>query len=403
MDQLVEVMPFELRTALAECGEIITPSAPLNRIFDAAKRSWLNNICNGPTDCPTREKNFWNGDSQIFSHAACWLTDNADFLSRWTDNGIKMHDGPYAWEDETYEIPLTLYRFYGDVELLKKRFPKMLRLIEKRDEFEDMLLPENPNTHQYCDWLSPKGVTPSKLFFGGCWQYHMLDSVSRVAEIIGEHEIARTLRTRADATREAFNRLHLVDGGTDYDARCQCGIVLPLAFGIAPAHHRKSLAATLVSYIEREEYHLSTGFIGTRYLPEVLCDYGYSDIMWRLLAQDTFPSWLNMLGENGTAISESWLGERDPDKMVSMSHFSLGAVVGWFFEYLGGIRVRDSAPGLAHIVLNPHPIKEIGSFAVKYQSVHGEFFTEWHYEGEHPVFSYRLPEGVTAEVIQDFE
>ena len=54
---------------------------------------------------------------------------------------------------------------------------------------------------------------------------------------------------------------------------------------------------------------------------------------------------------------------------------------------------------MGHIVLKPHPIKEIGSFAVKYKSLWGEIYTEWHYEGDKPVFSYKLPEGVTAEVI----
>lgn len=47
----------------------------------------------------------------------------------------------------------------------------------------------------------------------------------------------------------------------------------------------------------------------------------------------------------------------------------------------------------------PYPIKEIGSFAVRYNSLYGEIYTEWHYEGDTPVFSYRLPKGVTAEVI----
>lgn len=399
-DQLVEVVPFELRTALEECGDVETDAAAINRIFRATKRAWLNNICNGPTDCPTREKNFWNGDSEIFSHAACWLTDNAAFLSRWTDNGIKMHDGPYAWEDETYEIPLTLYRFYGDKAILKKRFPEMLALIKKRDEYDGMLLPQNPDTHQYCDWLSPTGVTPSKLFFGGCWQYHMIDSVARVAAILGEDEIASRLRARADATREEFNRLHLDKDGADYDARCQCGIVLPLAFGIAPKEHRARLASTLVKYVQEADYHVTTGFIGTRYLLEVLSDHGYSDVAYKLLTQTTFPSWLDMLGDTGTTIAESWLGTKDPDPCVSMSHFSLGAVIGWFFEYLGGIRVRDSAPGMTHLILDPHPLREIGTFRVKYRSIHGTIETEWHYEDDAPVFTYRLPDGVTAEVAE---
>ncbi|MBR3894452.1 MAG: family 78 glycoside hydrolase catalytic domain [Clostridia bacterium] len=398
LEQLVKLVPFELRTDLVETGSISTPHAAINKIFDAARRSWFNNICNGPTDCPTREKNFWNGDAAVFSHAACWLTDNSAFLSRWTDNGIKMHSGPYAWEDETYEIPLTLYKFYGDTEILRKRFPEMLALIDKRTEYEGMILPENEETHEYCDWLSPTGVSPSKRFFKGCWYYHMLDSVAKVADIIGETEKHKALRERADKAKALFNQLHLLENENDYDARSQCGLVLPLAFGICPEETCARLAHTLNEYVKREDYHLTTGFIGTRYLFDVLADYGYLETVYRLITQTTFPSWLDMLSGGATSISESWLGLRDPDKSLSMSHFSLGSVICWFFEYLGGIRIKDSEPGLSRITLKPHPMKEIGSFAVKYISQHGAIYTEWHYEGDKPVFAYRLPDGVEADV-----
>lgn len=401
-EQIAELVALELRSELTETGSITTECEPLNRIFNATRRSWFNNICNGPTDCPTREKNFWNGDSEIFSHAACWLTDNSTFLSRWTDNGIKMHAGPVAWEDETYEIPLTLWRFYGDVGILRKRFPEMLKLIEKRTEYEGMILPENPNTHEYCDWLSPGGVTPDKLFCKGVWYCHMLDSVSKVAGIIGEDEWAAKLRERANKAIARFNELHLLAEEADYDAHCQCGIVLPVAFGICPEEMKGALVARLNEYVVAEDYHLTTGFIGTRYLLDVLADGGYSYTAYRLLSQTSFPSWLDMLNSGATATSESWHGLRDPDKSISMSHFSLGAVICWFFEYLGGIRVRDCEAGMARLVLKPHPIKEIGSFAVSYKSQHGEIYTEWHYEGDTPVFSYRLPEGVTATVDREF-
>ena len=105
-----------------------------------------------------------------------------------------------------------------------------------------------------------------------------------------------------------------------------------------------------------------------------------------------------MFEGGATAITESWLGHKDPDKSLSMCHFSLGAITGWFFEYLGGIRVKECAPGFTHIVLKPHPIEDIGSYAVKYNSCQGEIYTEWHYEDGKPVFSYKVPEGITVEV-----
>ena len=397
-DQLAELTAWELRSDLAEAGSIDTDSPELMRIFNATRRSWYNNIFNGPTDCPTREKNFWNGDSQIFSHTACFLSDCSDFLARWTHNGIKMESGPYGWEDETYEIPYTLYRFYGDKGILRATYPRMLALIEKRREFDGMILPEDPCA-PYCDWLSPTGISPSKQFFSGCYYYHMLDRVSEISAILGETENAKAFRAQAEAAKAEFNKRHLNVDGTDYSAKNQCGIVLPIAFGIAPEECREALVRTLVGYIEAEDYHVTTGFIGTRFLPEVLADYGYGEVMYKLLIQPTAPSWMDMLKDGASAISESWYGLADPDGGISMAHFSLGAVTGWLFEYLGGIRINDSTPGLSHVVLKPHPVKDIGRFDTRYQTLHGEITTHWHFEGDTPVFRYSLPEGVTAEVI----
>ena len=396
--QLVSLTAQELRSDLAPTGSIDTDAPELMQIFHATRRSWYNNIFHGPTDCPTREKNFWNGDSQIFSHTACLLSDCSDFLARWTHNGIKMERGPYGWEDETYEIPYTLYRFYGDKGILRETYPKMLELIERRQEAPGMILPENPCA-PYCDWLSPTGISPSKVFFSGCYYIHMLDRVSEIAAILGDTATAETLRHKAQEAKAAFNRRHLCPNGKDYDAHNQCGIVLPMAFGIAPEEHREALVETLVGYVRETDYHVTTGFIGTRFLPEVLADYGYADVVYKLLIQPTAPSWMDMLKDGASAISESWYGLADPDGGISMAHFYLGAITGWFFEYLGGIRINDSRPGLSHVVLKPHPVKEIGRFEARYQTPMGEIFTHWHYAGDTPVFRYTLPEGITADVI----
>lgn len=396
-EQLLAITAFELHNDLEETGAISTDDSSLNQIFNATKRAWLNNLFNGPTDCPTREKNFWNGDSQIFSHAACWLTDNAKFLKRWTANGVKMHDGPYAWEDEIYEIPFTLYKFYGDKEILQCRYSAMLDLIKKRQESERMILPDG-DSKQYCDWLSPGGVTPDKQFFCGCWYYHMLVRVSEIAEILGDKETASKLTERAELAKTEFNKRHLLDSLDDYDAKNQCGIVLPLAFGLAPKECEQRLADKLAAYIVNADYHVTTGFIGTRYLLDVLADYGYGEIAYKVLVNTGFPSWMHMLSTGATAITESWLGEQDPDTSLSMSHFSLGAVISWFFEYLGGIRIKESEAGLGHIVLKPIMIKELGNFAVSYKSKYGMIRTQWHYEEDLPVFTYDVPEGVLVTI-----
>lgn len=397
LSELSELYAFELHNDLKMTGHVITENEAVKKIFGATKRAWLNNIFNGPTDCPTREKNFWNGDMQIFSGTACWLTDNASFLSRWTDNGIKMHPGPYAWEDETYILPLTLYRFYGDKEILRRRFPEMLKLIEKRCEYDGMVLPSG-KTREYCDWLSPTGITPDKPFFCGCWYYYMLKCTSQIAEIIGEIEKAKELSEKAERARAEFNEKFFLADEHDYTPKNQCGIVLPLAFGIAPENERESLSKTLVGYVEKADYHLTTGFIGTRYLFPVLSDFGYGDVAYKILSQKDFPSWLDMLSSGATSMTESWEGENSKSKGMSMSHFSLGSVTEWFFEYLGGIRLEKSAPGLSRVYIEPLMLKEIGSFEMKYMTERGEIVVEWHFDGDEPVLNYSVPEGITVEV-----
>jgi alpha-L-rhamnosidase len=309
-----------------------------------------------------------------------------------------MEPGPYGWEDEIYEIPYTLYRFYGDKGILRQTYPEMLKLIDKRQEFPGMILPEDPCA-PYCDWLSPTGISPSKQFFSGCYYIHMLDRVGEIARILGDTATAEDLQSKAQTAKVEFNRRHLCPDGKDYDAHNQCGIVLPIAFGIAPEEYREALVNTLVGYIKETNYHVTTGFIGTRFLPEVLADYGYGDVVYKLLIQPTAPSWMDMLKGGASAISESWYGLADPDGGVSMAHFSLGAITGWFFEYLGGIRINDSTPGLCHIVLKPHPIREIGRFEAHYLTPMGEVFTHWHFEGDTPIFTYRIPAGMTAAVM----
>ncbi len=394
-----DIKGVEIHNDLTPLGDFSSSDESLTRLWRAVSQTWRNNCYNGPTDCPTREKNFWNGDSQIFINAACWIDDVSSLMARWTDAGRKMHEGPYGWEDEEYVIPYALYKFYGDKEILKVKYPVMLRLIEKREEFDGMLLPENPIS-PYCDWLNPTGANLSKVFFSGCWWLRMLDGIAKIADILGDTEKRDELRLRFMRGREEFNRRHFDYNACEYDEKIQSALVLPLAFGIAPEEYREKIAQNLIRYIERDGRALTTGFIATRYLMNVLADTGNIDTAVMLLQREEFPSWNYIFSTGATNMTESWNGMKDEDKSLSMSHFSLGAIVAWLFEYLGGIRVEDCSAGFSHVVLKPHFSPKIGDCRVSYRSPAGLITSEWHYEDGKPVWSYTVPDGVTVEVIE---
>lgn len=389
--ELEQIEALELHTDLAAAGTFSCGNDALNTIWNATVQSWFNNCFNGPTDCPTREKNFWNGDMQIFSHAACWISDTEKFLGNWTRYGRKMEPGVYGWEDEIYVLPYTLYQFYGNQEVLRDQYPEMLDLIRRRTESPEMILPEKPYG-PYRDWLNPTHVNVSEKFFCDCWYLRMLDRVSRIAGILGETTKAEDLNSKFERGKKAFMERHFDPVSGHFREDVQCSYVLVLAFRLVPENIRADLAARLADLI-RKEGHQTTGFHGTRYLFGVLSEFGYADLALALLERKEFPSWLNML-EGLTSIPESWQGIRAKDLSSSMTHFSFGACCAWFFEYLGGFSLDESEPGLKKVVLRPHAMEKIGQLEVKYRTQYGEIRSSWKYVNGKAEYFYSAPKEI---------
>lgn len=389
----------EMHNDLEVSGSFCSSDKTLNRLWKATAQTWLNNCYNGPTDCPTREKNFWTGDTMIFSHLACWYTDCEDFLSRWTDLGRKM-TGPYGWEDEEYMLPWTLYRFYGDKEILKIKYNRICRFVERRiNSAGDRPLPPKPYSC-YNDWLNPTGQNLSPDFFSHCWYLRMLDISSKIADALGDVENKTLWEKKFKQGKDFFNQLYYDSTLGEYSEKIQSSAILPLAFGLVPTGEEQRVADTLHRYLEAENFRLTTGFQATRHFLDVLTDYGYAEDAVKLLYQDKFPSWKYILDTGATNITESWFGMNDPDRSISMCHFSLAGAFSWFFEYLGGIRIHECAAGFESVVLEPHCFEAFGECKISYKTKHGVIKSEWRFENGELVWNYSVPEGIAAEVRQ---
>ena len=387
----------EMHNDLKVVGSFVSADKTLTDLWKATTQTWVNNCYNGPTDCPTREKNFWTGDTMIFSHLACWYTDCEAFLSRWTDLGRKM-TGPYGWEDETYMLPWILYRFYGDIEILKIRYRSICGFVSYRiNTANGKPLPENPYSC-YNDWLNPTGQNLSPSFFSHCWYLKMLDVASQIAEVLGDTENQKLWREKFEQGKAHFNKLYYNAETGEYSEKIQSSAVLPLAFGLVPDGEEQKVADTLHRYLKENSYKLTTGFQASRHILEVLSDYGYGDDAIKLLHQDEFPSWKYMLDSGATNITESWLAMNDPDRSISMCHFSLAGSFSWFFEYLGGIKISESSAGLERIVLEPHCFEKLGACAVRYNTKFGEIVSQWRFENGELSWNYSVPEGIQVEV-----
>src|SRR6202022_5084252 len=148
---------------------------------------------------------------------------------------------------------------------------------------------------------------------------------------------------------------------------------------------RAIAAEKLVKDINAHDWHLTTGFLGTPYLMIELSNSGHSDVAYRLLLQNTYPSWGYMIEHGATTMWERWNGDQmmgDPS-MNSYNHYAYGAVADWIYRYAAGVDTVATEPGFHVIRLHPNFDKRLGSLDFSYESSYGMIQSTWTVTGDH--------------------
>ena len=186
----------------------------------------------------------------------------------------------------------------------------------------------------------------------------------------------------------------MIDNGRTHSDR-QCAYVRPIALGLLDPEDERQAAEDLNELVQKMDYHLNTGFLSTPFLCKVLSEHGYADTAYRLLLQDTCPGWLYAVKKGATTIWETWDGVREDGTVHdSLNHYSYGAVCGWLFSGVCGIRLEN---GKVTIAPEPYPALQYAKAA--YDSPVGTIVSGWKYEGDQVSYEFTIPSNVTAEVI----
>jgi alpha-L-rhamnosidase len=132
----------------------------------------------------------------------------------------------------------------------------------------------------YGDWLAPKGeVTPSELLATAYWAYDA-SLMAETCVAIGRRAEAAMYERLAREVREAFAERYVGRSGR-VEPETQTAYAVALHMGLVPVPRRARAAAYLVEAIAREDWHLSTGFVGVGYLLPVLSSNGYTQVAYR--------------------------------------------------------------------------------------------------------------------------
>jgi alpha-L-rhamnosidase len=272
--------------------------------------------------------------------------------------------------------------------------------MEYRYRVNPDLIRKNRMGNNYGDWLSPKGDhTPKHLLATAYWAYDA-KLMAEMAEATGRQEDAEEYRDLNERIKAAFQAAYVSpDGRIEGDT--QTCYLLALHMELLPEELRSAAAEHLVRTIEREDWHLSTGFVGVGYLCPVLTEAGYTDVAYRLLENETYPSWGYTIRNGATTIWERWDGWTEEKgfqspNMNSFNHYSLGSVGEWLYRYVAGIDLGE--PGYGRIVIRPRLGGNLTHASGAYDSVRGRISSSWKIEDNQFVLETLIPPNTTATV-----
>lgn len=429
--QAEDITAVVLHSAMVRTGWFECSEPNVNRLHENIVWSMRGNFLDLPTDCPQRDERLgWTGDIQVFAATATLLYDTAAVLGSWlTDLAAEQEpDGnvPFVipsvlppsftaagWGDAATIVPMTLWRRYGDRELLRRQYPSMKAWVEHvKGVCDDRRV--WGDGFQFGDWVDPKAPpeapadaqTDSSLV-GTAWFARSAQVLAEAAEVLGEHRDAAAYRGLAGEVAAGFRAEFVAPNGRVVNDS-QTAHLLALAFDLVTPEQRPATARRLRKLIEKEGHRLSTGFLGTPWLCEVLTRIGDDDLAYRLLLQTELPSWLYPITMGATTIWERWDamlpdGAINPGEMTSFNHYAYGAVGAWLYERMAGLRQHDAVPGWRRFVVEPHPGGGLRQAKAVVETPYGRAESSWRIAGRAgapSTFTLRavVPANTTAEL-----
>ena len=394
------------------------------------------NFVDVPTDCPQRDERLgWMGDAQVFIRTACFNRHVAAFFTKW------LHDlaaeqlpsgsvpmvipdpmgrpsggppsgfsagGSSAWADASTICPWTIYLCYGDQRILEEQYASMAAWVNyMRQQAGDSYL--WMTGFHFGDWLDYRGqnammpapITDKELIATAFFAYST-SLLQKAAQVLGKTEDAAAYGDLLSKIKAAFTAEFTSSHGR-VGPNSQTAYVLALHFDLLPERMRLSAAARLAEEVRKFGYHLSTGFVGTPYLCHVLSRFGYTDLAYELLNQETYPSWLYPVKQGATTIWERWDGIKpdgsfQDEGMNSFNHYAYGAIGDWMYRVVAGIDTTSDEPGYKHVLIQPQPGGGLTYARAALQSPYGEIISAWQLTESDFCLQVTVPPNTTATV-----
>lgn len=395
----------------------------LNQIFKNAYWGIRSNYKGMPIDCPQRdERQPWLGDRAIGSRGESFMFDNAALYAKWlddiensqkTDGQIPDMSPPFytiyytdnmTWPGTYIIIANMLYEQFGDTGSITKHYDSMKKwmtymrekymkdYIVTKDKYGDWCVP--PESKELIHTKDSSRQTDGPLI-ATAYYYYLLNLMQRFAEITGNFPDIHEYNALSVKIKDAFNVRFCSTRTLKYSNNTVTSNLLPLCFGMVPDSLHQKVFDNIMDKIKANDYHLSTGMIGTQWLMRGLSENGRAEAAYRIATNTDYPSWGYMIENGATTIWELWNGNTASPKMNSHNHVMLlGDLMTWYYENLAGI--KSGKPGFKQIIMKPEVVDGLTSVKASFQSAYGIIVSQW---GNQPgLFTWKItvPANTTA-------
>lgn len=420
---------YRLSNDVEIISEFESSNEMFNRLHQSMRVAMTDNFQGEHCD-PMLEKNGWLGDANVSLTSMMFTFDMAACLPGFLDlmedaqeiYGLVPQMVPAAnWGISNAAVWNTLFvygvadlgNYFGTDFFTQEQYDAMRRFAlrdiqEIRQNgwvwFDDQL----------GDWVSPIGGSNPNVAYnenssegsgivGTAYIYGMLRSMAEIADKLERPDDAAEYRDAMEQIYQAFNRKFYNAEKQIYETTVwnpigtrtryrQTSNLVTLAFGLVPDAYVDGIVENLVKDIREKNYHLDTGCVGTRYILPVLCDYGYSDVAYRIATQTTYPSWGYWLEGDSKSTWEMWEATTR-----SFDHYFLGTYEEWYYSDLAGI--QDVRNGYQTFTVKPAVIGDLEFVRMRLQTVRGLLVSNWSRNTDGSItMEVTVPFGSTAKV-----
>jgi alpha-L-rhamnosidase len=388
-------------------GEVVNsltgePTGTLNTSSDLVNRMWKTglwgqrgNFLSIPTDCPQRDERMgWMGDAGVFWRTGAFNFDihafSHKFLTDITDAQTRQgaftnispdllrpdgSEGAPGWGDAGVILPWTVWLQYGDKSAITDNWSAMERWMDYIARANPDFLRKNGVGPNYADWLAPDDTTPKDLLATSYWAL-IASMMVDMAHATGNNAAVERYKALIANIRTAYRAAYIKDNGQILGGT-QTAYVVTLYTRLAPPALEAAMVKNLVAGIEARDWHLSTGFLGTPFLLFTLANHGRADVAYRLLLNETYPSWGYMLSKGATTWWERWNGDTGDPGMNSYNHYAFGSVMAWVYRSVAGIDTNPEGAGYRQIVVHPVLDPQMRHAHGEYESAYGRIISDW--------------------------